>query len=223
MKLKLYLILLCGVFLFLLEGDLYANEQNVDFRQTLKTDSFKMNKDVQRVEMAIDGKIKVVVRVPATTIHTQFSLDESISLGFWRIAVDAHEMDRSSAGVSLFDSKRGFSFLLSPDGLASLSYEEGGQVRWVEERRISGFVTPIQLTLERDALGSVFAKVNGFQVLSRLVTPLDFSKRVPFQPTFAALITQSLKNVRDGSVSYGDVSVTGWGRVSPLPQAGVGQ
>lgn len=219
MKLKIHLILLCSVFLLLLETNLYADEQNVDFRQTFKPESFKMNKDVQRVEMATNGKIRVLVRVPATAIQTRFPLDQSSSLAFWRLTADVHEMDRASAGISLGDAKRGIAFVLAPDGLVSLSYQEEGQVRWTEERRVSGFQTPLELTLERDALGSVFAKINDFQVLSRPVTPLDLSRRVPFHSTFVALITQSLKNDRDSSVSYGEISVTGWGRISPTVQA----
>lgn len=171
---------------------------------------FKLNQDSLKYEVPENAAYRITPRLKKTEVLTSFGVPQE-SQGYleWVATAIVRGSDGPAAGIGLWGAGDGYVLYLFPDGSGAMRQYQDKKSVWSKEIKIANFAYPANLTLWRDANGSVIAKVDGVVVAARL---FDVDVKAPKTPkiTSVSFVTRSSEKV-GGSVFYEKLDIEAWG------------
>lgn len=212
-----YLVSACVLCVLLFGTALFAAEPPVQadrYEKVFGIRDFRMNQDGLRYEMPENGACKILPRLKNTAVWTHFQVpSKERARSEWNVKAVVRRSEGSAAGVGVWMGDKGYSFYLYPDGRGSLQYYEGRKSVWRSSVEIKNFTYPANLSLRRDANGSIIAEVDDMVATTKLfaidvkeprlndVTSVSFSTHSP----------ASMSGQSGAAVFYERLEVKAWG------------
>lgn len=188
------------------------------FQRSLGANDFRLNQDALKYEVPENGAYKIIPRRKNSEVWTNFPVpSETRSYLEWIVTAIVRASDGPAAGVALWGENDGFSLCVYPDGRGLLRRHEGKKAVWTKEFTVQNFAYPANLTIWRDANGSVVAKVDEAVVAAHLLD-VDAQKPKTTEVISVSFATRAAGSKSGASASYERLDVEGWGTrdLSPL-------
>ena len=181
------------------------------FRRTFDARDFRLNQDGLKYEVPENAAYKIIPRLKNTEIWTHFAVpSEAKSYLEWTVTAIVRGSDGPAAGVALWGESDGYALYVYPDGKGMLRQYEGKKPVWTKEFSVQSFAYPANLTILRDANGSVLAKVDDAVVAVKLLD-VDVRKPKTTDVVSASFATRRAGGRDGASASYERLDVEGWG------------
>ncbi|MDL2264555.1 hypothetical protein LJC31_07880 [Synergistaceae bacterium OttesenSCG-928-I11] len=181
------------------------------FKHSFDAKNFKLNQDGMKYEVPENAAYKIIPRLKNTEIWTNFPVpSEAKSYLEWVVTAIVRGSDGPGAGVALWGESDGFALYVYPDGRGLLRQYEGKKPVWTKEFSVKNFAYPANLTIWRDANGSIVAKVDGIVVATKLLD-VDVRKPQTTEVTSVSFATRATGGKSGASASYEKLDVEGWG------------
>jgi hypothetical protein len=189
-------------------------EPPVRFRAAFTAKDFKENRDAIKSEVPDDGAYRIVPRTANANIRTSFPIPENEqTYAEWVVTARLRNSKGSAAGVGMATGAGDYAAYVYPDGRGMLWYSDGKKSEWTSDFTIKNFAFPANISLWRDANGSVILRINGAVAAVRLITvDLKVSDTSPVKSVFFA--TRS-KDSSGAFAVYEAIAVEGWGARGP--------
>ncbi|MDR1916587.1 MAG: hypothetical protein LBQ58_08445 [Synergistaceae bacterium] len=174
------------------------------------TADFMMNRDGVKEEIPVNGHYRITPRLPDLGVLTHFQVPERAQAhSKWSVTASVMASEGPAAGVAIWSGSKGYVLSFYPDGRGYMRMYQGRSISWNQDIDVRGFILPADITLDRDANGSVLGKVNGVIVAARL---LDVNLKSPVKDkiTTVSFATHSTKEKPGVSATYGTLHVEGW-------------
>lgn len=173
---------------------------------------FKLNQDSMKYEVPENAAYRIMPRLKRTEIWTGFAVpQESQEYLEWVVTAVVRASDGPAPGVGIWSESDGHVLCIFPDGTGALRQYEGKKSVWSKEIKIENFSYPANLTLWRDANGSIIAKVDGIVVAAKLLD-VDIQKPQTPKVTSICFATRSATAKAEGSAYYEKLDIEGWGK-----------
>jgi hypothetical protein len=183
-----------------------------EYSHTFGAADYKMNRDGVKEEIPVNGTCRITPRLPDMGVLTHFQVPEGEqTLAEWSVTASVLSSDGPAAGVALWSGGSGCVLSFYPDGRGYLRGYKGREVSWSQDISVRGFSFPADITLERDANGSVLGRVNGIIAAAR-VLDVNLKKPSGDRVTTVSFATRSTKERPGAAATYGTLEVNGWGR-----------
>ncbi|MDR1885376.1 MAG: hypothetical protein LBQ56_03815 [Synergistaceae bacterium] len=181
------------------------------YRSVFTARDFGMNRDAVKNEIPENGAYRISSRVPNADIWTSFAIpDEEQTYAEWVVTARVRGSEGPASGVGLRSEEGSYALCAYPDGVGQLAYfVDGRKSEWTSDFKIKNFAYPVNMSLWRDANGSVIARVNGVVVAARLAEP-DLKGKRPGRVVSVFFATRS-KDGSGASAIYETIAVEGWG------------
>lgn len=171
------------------------------YRRVFGAEDFKIGQDALKYERPDSGMFKIMPRLQDSAVFTRFNIpDETALCKEWLVSATVYSSESPAAGVGLWNGDKGYVFYVFPNGRSRFEYREGNNTTWVSEAAVSGFAFPSKISIERDAGGSVIARVNGVIVSAR-VLEVNLKKAKPEAITAVSFVTRSTPD-KSGAAAY---------------------
>jgi hypothetical protein len=185
--------------------------QDERFKRSFDIKDFRLNQDGMKYEVPENAAYRIIPRLKNTEIWSGFPVpSEAKSYLEWVVTAIVRGSDGPAAGVALWGESDGFALYVYPDGKGVLRQYENRKSVWTKEFSIENFAFPANLTIWRDANGSVIAKVDGVVVAMKLLD-VDVSKPKTTEVTSVSFATRATAGKTGVSATYEKLDVEGWG------------
>ena len=183
------------------------------FKRSFDTKDFRLNQDGLKYEVPENAAYKIIPRLKNAEIWTHFPIPaEAGSYLEWIVTAIVRASDGPAAGVALWGESNGFALYVYPDGRGFLRQYEGKKSVGTKEFTVQNFAYPANLTIWRDANGSIVAKVDDVVVAVHLLdVDVQTPKTTGVTSVSFATIASGAANGKNG-VSYERLDVEGWGK-----------
>jgi hypothetical protein len=185
--------------------------QDERFKRSFGAKDFRLNQDSMKYEVPENAAYRIIPRLKNTDVWSGFPVpSEAKSYIEWVVTAVVRGSDGPAAGVALWGESDGFALCVYPDGKGFLRQYENKKAVWTKEFSIENFAFPANLTIWRDANGSVIAKVDGVVIAMKL---LDVDTRRPktTDVTSVSFATRATGGKTGGAATYEKLDVEGWG------------
>lgn len=187
-------------------------EQPEKYVHAFTTKDFKLNQDGLKYEVPENGAYRIVPRLKSSEIWTHFPIaDEHSSYLEWRVTSVVRAAENPAAGVAIWGETTGYALYVFPDGKGYLRQYENRKSVWTANFTVTNFSYPANLTLWRDANGSIIAMVDGTVVAVKLF-PVDVKTPATEKIASVSFATCSTASKTGSPVFYEKLDVEAWGK-----------
>jgi hypothetical protein len=188
-----------------------AAPQSEQFKRSFGIKDFRLNQDGMKFEVPENAAYRISPRLRNTEVWSGFPVpSEAKSYIEWIVTATVRGSDGPAAGVALWGESDGFALYVYPDGKGLLRQYENRKAVWTKEFSIENFAFPADLSIWRDANGSVIAKVDGIVVALKLLDA-DMRKPKTTDVTSVSFATRATGGKTGGAAVYEKLDVEGWG------------
>lgn len=181
------------------------------FEHTYTMSDFRANRDAVKYEIPENGIYKIVPRTKNTGLWTHFLLpDAARNYAEWAVTANVRASEGPAVGVGLWNGDDGYALFVFPDGNGFFNCYEKKKPVWTDAFVVANLAFPARVTIERDANGSMMARINGTVVSARLLD-VDYKKPKATGVTSVSFATHSQKTVAGYPALYESLYVQGWG------------